>query len=138
MSITVRPGFNAVQLGPVHEERLRLMLLASNPGEPNEYGCRMSSHLTETPRLRKAFLAPTTAPHKILGHTCYRMVLCGFIWTLFVPDGPITFSAPEHFLLRDGVLRVWKDDDKALAYIRDMIEPVHASEAGYIQDYLDK
>lgn len=138
MSITDRPGFAAVQLGPVHEERIRMMLLDSTPNAPAEYGCRLSSHITESPRLRQAFLAPTTSPSKVFGHTCYRMVLGGLFWAFFVPDGPFTFPAPEQFLLRDGVLRVWKEDDKVLAYLRDMFEPVHASNAGYLQDYLDE
>ena len=37
MSVSALPVFNAVSLGP-HEEQIRQMLIADNPGEPYQYG----------------------------------------------------------------------------------------------------
>jgi hypothetical protein len=74
MGISTLPYYAHVNLGK-HEEILRQMLRAENPGEPWRYGCIASllSHAGEP------MLGIFSQPHrnKLFGHWCYRLVLAG-------------------------------------------------------------
>jgi hypothetical protein len=73
--------FEKVQLGS-HAEVLRLQLLASDPGSPERYGCFMFGLRHEN----QAFTGVIMQPGKVRlnGHTAYRFVFGGFLWSMLV------------------------------------------------------
>lgn len=132
MSLANGKGFNGVVLGAKHEERIRAMLLASDPGEPYEYGCRICSSPPEHSVMRHLIVAPTATTRKVQGHQCYVTVLGGLLWFYLVSSHMASFPDRGAFIECSGILRVWKPDDKIRALIRDMIQPVKTSNAYFL------
>ena len=133
MSVASKPGFDNVQLGARHTERLRAMLLAQDPGEPYEYGCWMSAIASEMEKLSQVILAPTATPRKVFGHACYRSVLGGMFWCYFVSSHMHQFPEKRLFLAKDGSLRVWKEGSKARRFVQEFIIGVHDANDEYLQ-----
>jgi hypothetical protein len=132
MGVASGPGFDNVQLGPRHSERLRSMLLAQDPGEPYEYGCWMAAISSEMNPLSQVILAPTSTPRKVLGHSCYRSVLGGMFWCYFVSSHMRQFNQPQMFLSKEGHLRVWKEGSIARRFIEEFIGGVSSANDEYL------
>lgn len=77
------PFFENVRLGK-HAEMLRLLLLSGNPGSPERYGCFMFG----LKHGDKAFTGIIMQPGKVRinGHTAYRFVFGGFLWSMLVSN----------------------------------------------------
>jgi len=127
------PGFGNVQLGRHHSERLRRMLLASDPGEPYEYGCWMAAISSKIRELEQVMLAPTATPRKVFGHSCYRAVLGGVFWCYFVSSHMYQFPQHNLFLSKDGSLRVWKEGSQARRFVQEFIIGVHDANEEYLR-----
>jgi len=100
-SVSKLPAFNDVQLGP-HEERLRNMLLNSNPGEPYEFGCMM---IIRRPFLKWSEQLISTLPLKRFDdHRVFRFFINGIIWSYFVSSHTYKIPNIESFISREGNL----------------------------------
>ena len=75
------PFWKDVRLGP-HEERLREMLLRSDPGEPHEYACMISRLLSSNGLLSRTIAQPYA--EKIEGHTWHHFIARGYSWLYVV------------------------------------------------------
>lgn len=77
------PFFEKVKLGK-HAETLRQLLLAGNPGSPERYGCFMFGLKYGD----QAFTGVIMQPGKVRlhGHTAYRFVFGGFLWSMLVSN----------------------------------------------------
>jgi hypothetical protein len=77
--ISKLPFFSKVELG-IHSEALRRMLLASDPGTHERYGCIMIG----IEHQGKAFTDVLLEPKKTRfdGHSGYRFVFGGFMWAM--------------------------------------------------------
>jgi hypothetical protein len=89
--------FGAVDLGPKHAERLRLMLYNEQPGQPDDYPCAMLAvHLDGEP-LRYYMQSPAGRPEA--GHRWYVLFYAGFAWQYIVashkPDDAVAKVALE-------------------------------------------
>jgi hypothetical protein len=73
--------FEKVQLGK-HEEILRRLLLAGDPGSPERYCCFMFGLKHDA----KAFTGIIMQPGRVRlnGHSAYRFVFGGFLWAMLV------------------------------------------------------
>ena len=117
-------GFDNVDVGRTHEERLRNMLDCSDPGEPHDYGCWLVHVAYQISEVGSVIVAPTKTPKRVLGHTCYRTVLGGLFWGFFVSSHMVDFPQKQIFLSKSGILPVWKENPDAKRFVREMIEPV--------------
>jgi hypothetical protein len=76
-SISVRPLFREVRLGP-HEERIRQMLLNGEPGEQLKYPCVMVTH----PHLKDIVTQPSRS--RVNGGHVYKFLIGGIIYIFFI------------------------------------------------------
>jgi hypothetical protein len=109
--------FRSVRLGP-HEERLRKMLQAGDPGEPHEYGFLFGR--TELGDLQHhPILAPT--PNRSERYRVYQLNALGYLWKFYVDSDlrgiseriPFVGSGPELIVPLIGAIRFsWKRDPR--------------------------
>ena len=77
MGVSTLKMFKDVSLGP-HEERLRSMLLAENPGEPTDYGFLCTMPLIEGRLYDDWIREPEWV--RVNGHRFYRVVIGGLLY----------------------------------------------------------
>ena len=82
MSVTRLPFFQAVDLGP-HEEKVRQMLLADDPGPAELYGVMAVAPYFDGKYLGDLITPPDIA--RIHANRIYRCVLGGILFLYFVP-----------------------------------------------------
>ncbi|MDD4050334.1 MAG: hypothetical protein PHR28_00365 [candidate division Zixibacteria bacterium] len=105
MSLLWRAGiandlfFENVNLGP-HEERIRKMLLESNPGEPFDYGCIIVGLRTEEKIGFDVILKPERG--RIGPYNCYQFILGGCLWLFVVSNQAKHFQGNDRYLQADG------------------------------------
>lgn len=80
-SVSSLQFFENVQLGR-HEEKLRQLLLAGDPGAATRYGCLMFGVKFENEVFTQLIMQPGRL--KLSGHTAYRFVFGGFMWVFLV------------------------------------------------------
>lgn len=102
MGIARQPSFEDVQLGP-HAERLRVMLLAEDPGSPLEYGCFLVG--TVGPGRAAEFLKPPVE-WRVEGHKAYVAFFEGLAWVFIVSRHSIGMTQKRSFLSEDGALPI--------------------------------
>lgn len=110
--------FEFVTLGP-HEERLRQMLLSSDPGAPNQYPCLMF-HVHLDGKQPPVIVQPTKT--RIENAAAFRFVFGGYFWAYAVATHTLSRGLTPAFLQRDGTM--------ALAPTRDL------SAAPFLRDFL--
>lgn len=104
--VTTRDEFQAVGVPPEHAERMRLMLLNEDPGEPHEYGC-----IVMIPEMyddvRQVILPPE--PIRIAGHRGFRLLAGGLWWLYVVSRHSCAFEQRALFLSKEGTLHLMKE-----------------------------
>lgn len=106
--VSTHPLFGRINVGTKHAERLRTMLLAGEPGEPNEYGCLMvAANVGDSPMTD--FIGPSIHLRKD-GHHDYTLIFAGFVWCFTVSSHSQTHAASRYWLQRDGSLSVFPFD----------------------------
>lgn len=82
MSVSSLPFFEAVDLGP-HEEIIRLMLLADDPGSTESYGVMAVAPYFDEGHLGHFITKPDIA--RITANRIYRCVMGGVLFLFYVP-----------------------------------------------------
>lgn len=98
-SITRNPWLKGHDLGP-HKEKLRKLLIASDPAEPWRYGCTIIAVKVDDEHVPDLLVPPTKA--KIDGHWFTRLVINGFILAYITSSHPPDKRLQSMFLQRDG------------------------------------
>jgi hypothetical protein len=115
-AVSSRPEFAAVELGP-HEETLRQMLLAGNPGAPQEFGCVVV--FPPDPKAQELFRhaigAPTVGRYN--AHRVYRFVLGMLCWVFVVSGHMKELPASLFSLTEDGGFRVRNGGQATMGYL---------------------
>lgn len=118
MSLVWRAGvasgemWEAVDLG-AHEARLRMMILASDPGKPAEYGCLIVRRSDIPQPFKRGLVAPMR--HRSTGgHTCYFFVFAGMGWRIWVSGHTSQLPTQLPFLTPVGDLYIFPDFDDLL------------------------
>ena len=123
LSILWRAGVAAhdfyehVQLGRLHEERLRQMLLSENPGLAEEYACFICTLNLDGARFLDFFVEPT--PTRLKSHRCYRFVFSGFVFYCYVTSPPLPDSTRRLTLQPNGKLTIAETEVAEHPFLRD-------------------
>ncbi len=106
VSVAEGEFFRCVDLGP-HEERLREMLIAGNPGEPEDYGCLVTALIPERDAsVENVITMPAST--RVDGHNGCMLVFRGFVFQYFISRHNISAGVRKAFLNRNGeMLMMW-------------------------------
>lgn len=106
--------FEKVLLGR-HEESLRRLLAANNPGDPHQYGFFLSP-IVHDERDVKGFMVQPTHSH-LGGHRCYRFVFGGLVWVFVVSSHAPPKVFRDAFINRHGEMLMLVSELSELAFI---------------------
>lgn len=98
-SITTNPWLKGHDIGP-HAEKLRKLLLVSDPAEPWRYGSMIMAVLVNKEHVPALMVPPTKT--KIEGHWCTRLVVGGFLLNYIVSSHPPSANFKNVLLQEDG------------------------------------
>lgn len=111
--------FENVRLGR-HEDEIRQLLLAEDPGDTRRYGCLMFGLKFEDKAFPQLIMQPRRL--KLSGHTAYQFVFGGFMWVYLISSHDVLPPLVQGVLQPSGeTLLVVKD-------IREMQNLVRFSE----------
>jgi hypothetical protein len=123
MGISTRREFINVKLGPKHVEKLRKMILNSQPGEPHEYPCIMAVNMRKSEiDLRELIVSPERL--RFMDHMAYKVLVAGYMWVFIVSSHSKIIKYEGHLWLDHRGLVFHKIDidlNQALAPILEMI-----------------
>jgi len=114
--------FSRVDLGP-HENTLRNMLIAEEPGDPTKYGCLMFGIIAERDVVSDLIDQPECL--RLEGIRCYRFVFSGFVWVFFVASHPPNRNANRFMLSEKGVITICIRRFQDLQYLKCFAENIH-------------
>jgi hypothetical protein len=100
-SVSTLEFFRLVSLGP-HEERLRQMLSACDPGSPEEFGCVVVFAHDRGHDLSDTFFNPE--PMRWAGRRMYKFFFAGAVWLYHCDRQPPAPHLQELFLRPEGAL----------------------------------
>ena len=107
--------FSKVNLGP-HQEKLRKMILDSNPGKYTDYGCIQTFIYMEEKKLADALLMGVDLI-RVEGYRILRFVFGGIMWNYFVSSHNENFKFKNMFLLENGTLTITKYPIDKIKYL---------------------
>lgn len=114
--------FSRVDLGP-HENILKNMLIAEDPGEPTKYGCLMFGIIADKVVVSDFIDQPEQL--RLGGMRCYRFVFSGFVWVFFVASHPPERQARRYMLSQEGAITICVRRFQDLAYLKCFAENIH-------------
>lgn len=122
-SITKQDFFAAVDLGPRHEGKLRIMLNREDPGTPSQYGCFLvgiEKEKDDPNQLPLSIIKPT--PYRYEGHNCYRFVFGGIVWMFFVSQHAIPKTFCDSFINEKGEMVMGLSKMNEIRFIRKALQ----------------
>lgn len=122
-SVSSRPEFSQVNLGP-HEEAIRLMLLAKDPGTSAKYGCIMSLVTHEDKPFTGLVVPPTWA--RIAGHRAYRFVFGGLAFVYVVTGSELPMMLTQAFAQESGDVVVRLQPITEIGYLMNAFGKLNA------------
>lgn len=99
MSIASLEFFKNVNLGQ-HEEKLRIMILNENPGEPDQYGFLCFAPLFDDNALGDWLLQPDYV--RLQQHRVYRALIGGLLYLYFVSSHNVSDIIKKRFVQKNG------------------------------------
>lgn len=116
MSISSREVFEAVSLGPKHEEILRAGLLTDREFAEDEYAVTVTAPFIDGKFYEAFILQPDS--HRLHGNRLYRCVISGMLYTFFVGSTPLV---PElkALSLRKAEFPVARIDAQEIPFLAD-------------------
>ena len=116
MGISKSEFFEAVDLGP-YEEKLRLLLIAEDPGDEDHIPCAVTGVLMEG-KPGNWFLPPDRI--RALGQHCYRIVISGILFLFFVSNQKPPKEAMEHFIKKDTSFTIPVRNIEDIPFLHDI------------------
>ena len=98
-SVSSRPLFEEVTLGP-YEEQARQLLLRDDPGDPTEFGCVMWGITLVPGKTPGLIMQPVKA--RIGNLITYKFVFGGFVWAYVISKNEPKGALRQCMLDRDG------------------------------------
>lgn len=121
MGVSSHPYYKAVSLGDKHEDKLRRMLLAKDPGEPWEYSTICFRLQMNGKNLEGMSLAPQQVrwPN---GQIMYRFVCAGLCWMITCSGHPHEWLKAPVFIGLDGKMVVFDGNPVDMPFIRERMD----------------
>lgn len=116
--------FEQTKLGP-HEQRLRDMLFAADPGPVHRYGCLVFAVTLDGKPLDGTIYGPE--PCSIGGHRCYRLLVRAFLFIYFISSHRPDAIAVSRFLREDGHLEIPVQRLQDVAFLDAMCREIVAA-----------
>ena len=115
-SISSHQLFERVSLGEVHEENIRQLLLASDPGVPSTYPYVIVPLMNNGQHFKD--LAVTPLCSRVEGHRCYYFVFGGFLFMIFVSGhGGLPSMFGKTCLTNDSHLSLYPMDWRNMPFL---------------------
>jgi len=121
-SISSHPMFSRVRLGP-HEEIIRKMIQAGNPGKQADYPCIIFG-LTSESDIHGNFIDQPRKLH-IEGHTTYRFVFTGFMWSFYVSSHKLPPLLRQVAINEEGTMVVGRGSFEELTELNKFAQELH-------------
>ncbi len=118
-SISTRPEMHHTDLGP-HAEKMRLMILNDDPGEPYEYGAGIFFVPVYSTELEAFIYPPEEIPRKIEGHRWYRAIFNGLLWLFIVSNHSNRFTKKGTFISKEGILKIANSGIKGQKFLENL------------------
>ena len=119
MSVSTLPVFRVVDLGP-HEERIRKMLVADDPGEPYEYGFFAVVPHIDNEVFSDWILEPDST--RFGNHRLYRAVIGGILYCFVVSGKPWPTPHPHLLIQKDGHWMFAHKDIRQIPFLRESFD----------------
>lgn len=113
--------FQKVNLGP-HEESIRKLLAADDPGEPHVYGFFLAPILFHGKEIKDLMIEPTHS--RLDQHLCYRFVFGGLVWIFVVSSHGLPHVFREAVINRSGEMLMLVSEFKDLPFIYNFMREV--------------
>lgn len=107
--------FEEIRLG-AHEERLRKLILADDPGEPEQYGFFLAPIVIGKRDVKDLMVQPTHS--RLSGHLCYRFVFGGLVWVFVVSNHRPPVEFRRAFIDHSGTMLMLVSELRDLTFIR--------------------
>jgi hypothetical protein len=127
-SVSKREEFSGVQLG-LHEERIRRMILAGDPGKPNQYPLFVNFLVTPDTREVQQQIIMQPGAIRVEGHRVYLFCFGGCAWYYLVSS----HASPSYFSYApslDGVLTAtvqnWTDFQPVRSFAESYSTPAES------------
>lgn len=125
-SVAADVFFEGIHLPSQIEETLRSMIMKSDAGEPEDFGCvfcinRQLEHITGD-----AVFYPYTLARE--GYVVCRFIMLGLFWNFFVPRAPDIMLQEELILSKDGVMAIAFEEKHSSEIIRNFA--IHWARSG--------
>ncbi len=127
MSISTLDMYKEVSLGP-HEETIREMLLASDPGKPDQYGVVCIAPVIDGQMFDDWILQPTYAI--VQSHRVYRIVIGGLLYLFFVSSHSVPRELKDAFVSETGDWVIVTRDVRKIPFINQWFNEVSKSLKG--------
>jgi hypothetical protein len=118
LAVTSLTEFQGASLGEVHKEKLRVMLLADNPGKPLEYPCFVRNLTHKSLNMAQLIVAPM--PGKLHEHRVWEFIIAGFCFTFILSshlaEGGLS---ADLFLTENGKMIIKKEELKNVSHWYD-------------------
>jgi len=108
--------FSQVNLGSIHGERLRKMIVDNEPGFSYEYGCLVFFSRKMTAVLNELIYPPEPMVFREFG--VYRAVFGGLFWAYIISDRPNTFPYKQFFISEDGKMIIRRNDKFSTEFLQ--------------------
>lgn len=116
MGVSSLKMFRHVDLGP-HEEKLRQMILADDPGKADEFGFLTYLVLIDGKPHFDMLLQPS--PGRVEGMTVYRAVISGLFYLFFVDSRPIPKHLKQGLFTEEGRWTIMNADARKIPLLND-------------------
>jgi hypothetical protein len=122
--ITSNPWFKGTRLGP-HSDRLRSLLLASDPSEPWRYGCLLTAVMHNGTHMSGFITRPDAC--RFEGHWCQRVVVGGFLLSYFVTSHEPSHPGTKAVLQRNGRFFMHVKDIRQISFLNQAAMDISAN-----------
>lgn len=126
MSVCMLKVFASVDLGP-HQERIRRMLLADDPGEPDEYGFFAVVPIIDGKFFADWILEPSRIRYE--NRRLYRAVIGGILYMFSVSNRPLAVPHPHLFIQKNGDWIIQHRDVREIAFLRSWFEEASSADS---------
>jgi hypothetical protein len=106
--------FEKVTLG-LHEEPLRKLVYANDPGKPDEYGFFLAPIVANNRDIKDLMVQPTHS--RLDGHLCYRFVFGGLVWVFVVSSHQPPKMFHQAFVNSSGEMLMLVSELRDLTFI---------------------